>query len=403
MNTKLSWHIYAPLMSEHFPEFLITLYSVFSIQRALISDGFTFDKAQVLTVDLNLQSPKSIAAFDVELYKIKSDKLISVQHFMSRGHDTTNARLLVQKSQNIPEDSYAPWFSNNTATSLQNALATRTAKDEFITALKSHDIQVEHKITTIAPSSTLNQHDDRAWFLHEIYLPSTHTIVEFAEHARDLDFEIRKALFVIGTTGCNYRLILSNAYHTGESARTIQWLTSQTKTFASTDAAVELKFARHCADHEKQRELDIAFLDVADRLALLSKCQSKKVCAIAVLDGRIVGTGLNGSIAGGLNCTDVFPDGVNAENRAAHREWSKINEIHAEESLIADAASRGSSGLRGCTVYVSMQPCSKCSVYLTRIGATRVVYRNDYDFGDSEFSRNLFKQCKILFEKESTK
>jgi dCMP deaminase len=401
MNTKLSWQIHAPLMSEHFPEFLITSQSIFSVQRALISDGFTFCKSEALTVDLNLQSEKSICIFDMELYKIKSDKLISVQYFMMRGHDTTNARLLFQKSKNIPEDSYAPWFLNNTIANLQNVSASKNAKAEFISTLKSNNIHVEHKITTVAPSSTLYQHDDRAWFLHEIYIPSTHTIVEFAEQEQDLDFEIRKALFIIGTTGCNYRLIMSNAYYAGGIVSAVEWMASQTKSFASTDTSLELKFARLCLDYEKQRELDIAFLDVADRLALLSKCQSKKVCALAVIDGRIVGTGLNGSIAGGLNCTDVFPDGVNAENRAAHREWSKINEIHAEESLIADAASRGSSGLRGCTVYVSMQPCSKCSVYLTRIGATRVVYRNDYDFGDSEFSRNLFKQCKILFEKES--
>ena len=144
---------------------------------------------------------------------------------------------------------------------------------------------------------------------------------------------------------------------------------------------------------------DEIFLNVAIELSRFSKCQSKKVCAIAVKDDRIIGTGVNGSQSGGKNCCDVFPDGVSEQNRTEHREWSRLNEVHAEENLIAYAAKNG-GGLDGCTVYVNLQPCEKCSLYLTRIGVTRVVYRHDYDYGNKMFTELIFKNSNVIFEQK---
>jgi len=148
-----------------------------------------------------------------------------------------------------------------------------------------------------------------------------------------------------------------------------------------------------------QDVIDQIFLNVSDELSKFSKCQSKKVCAIAVKDGRIIGTGVNGSAAGAMNCCDVFPDGVNEQNRAEHRAWSRLNEVHAEENLIAHAA-KTNGGLDGCTVYVNLQPCEKCSLYLTRIGVKRVLYKHSYDYGDAIFSKLIFENAGVVFEQK---
>jgi dCMP deaminase len=139
---------------------------------------------------------------------------------------------------------------------------------------------------------------------------------------------------------------------------------------------------------------DEAFLDVAERLAAMSKCQSNKVCALAVRNNRIIATGLNGTLPGEVNCCERFPYGVTPVNRTEHYEWALINERHAEDSMIREARDNGVS-LIGCTVYVNLQPCRQCADKLILAQVGRVVYRRAYDKCDVSITADLLLKAGI--------
>jgi dCMP deaminase len=48
------------------------------------------------------------------------------------------------------------------------------------------------------------------------------------------------------------------------------------------------------------------FKDIAERFSQESHCLSKQVAALAVKNGRIIGTGINGTVAGDVNCDEYF-------------------------------------------------------------------------------------------------
>lgn len=142
---------------------------------------------------------------------------------------------------------------------------------------------------------------------------------------------------------------------------------------------------------------DYTYIDVAERLSKESKCQSKKVCAIAVKDNRIIATGLNGTVSGLPNCCNIFPNGVITENRDEHHKWSLENEIHAEINLLSDAAKRGIS-LVDSTVYINLMPCAICSLVIANTGIKRLVFSKYYDIGNSCKTNDIFNSKNISIE-----
>lgn len=130
---------------------------------------------------------------------------------------------------------------------------------------------------------------------------------------------------------------------------------------------------------------DKIFLQIADLLATASHCRSFNVAAIAVINQRIIATGINGTIKGQPNCCDMVPEKPSAIDvpamsswREGHREFSKANEIHAEQNMIADAAKRGVI-IDGATVYVTHAPCQDCTKLLAASGIKEIIYLNEYD------------------------
>ena len=140
------------------------------------------------------------------------------------------------------------------------------------------------------------------------------------------------------------------------------------------------------------------FLDVTEIIAKRSHCCSKKVCAIAVKDYRIIGTGINGSISGCKNCDDIFFEkdlGI-PEIREQHHQWSLENELHAEQNLILDLAKRGVSSI-GVDVFVSLQPCENCARLLAQSGISNIYWRNSYDKGNLEKTQKFFQDAGIKY------
>ena len=381
--------------------------SQLDVLQHLIKDGFTIERATELSAELNFNSFSSIKLFVDKIIELRSTKNHTIEFFTNRGHNLHHAKLLLREffqaganavQKRVVEDAeYAAWFRS---TRLPGLLAQqRNSKMEKAIGekLRAYGYTIEQRTTHITSKSRLGQMHDRSWFCHDFYIKELNAIVEYngVHWHPDRSFEIQKAAYVMMATGCRYILLWEGSR--SNAAEYVEFIANSEGEFDSTDRDDVLALKTMLYAKQKEDELDTAFLDVADRLSKLSKCQSKQVCALAVRNGRIISTGLNGSVAGGLNCADVFPHGVNEANRTEHRAWSAHNEVHAEENLVGEAAAHGIR-LRGCTIYVSMQPCQKCSTYLASIGSERVVYRHAYDFGDAKFSEALFRRCSILFD-----
>lgn len=133
------------------------------------------------------------------------------------------------------------------------------------------------------------------------------------------------------------------------------------------------------------------YKDICLRFAKESHCVSKKVCCLAIRDGRIVATGINGTPSNTPNCDDIF--NPKDFDREEHHNWSLIHEVHAEQNLISFCAREGIS-LQGCEILVSLTPCRDCSKLLIALKPSVVYYINEYDKGEGE-SKKLFEEAGI--------
>jgi dCMP deaminase len=137
---------------------------------------------------------------------------------------------------------------------------------------------------------------------------------------------------------------------------------------------------------------DKTFMQIAYIMAEESHCISRKVAALAVKDGRILATGINGTLKGAKNCDEVFNDlkfvALSTDLRKIHHEWSLVHEVHAEQNLIATCAKLGVS-IEGATIYCTLQPCESCTKLLAASGIARIVYNEPYDLGNTELLDTL--------------
>lgn len=97
-------------------------------------------------------------------------------------------------------------------------------------------------------------------------------------------------------------------------------------------------------------------------------CDRRHVGAVLVRDNRVLTTGYNGSIRGGVHCDD-----------AGHlmRDGHCVRTVHAEVNAVLAAARHGVS-TGGATLYVTCYPCWACFKMLANAGIVRVAYENSY-------------------------
>ena len=109
---------------------------------------------------------------------------------------------------------------------------------------------------------------------------------------------------------------------------------------------------------------DGRFLGLAAHIAAWSKDPSTQVgCVIVGPDREVRSTGFNG-----------LPRGIaDTEARLTNRERKYPLICHAEENAIMHAARIGIS-LKGCTVYVTWPPCTRCARSLIQAGVSEAVY-----------------------------
>ena len=125
---------------------------------------------------------------------------------------------------------------------------------------------------------------------------------------------------------------------------------------------------------------DHYFVDIARAVAQRSDCRRRQVGAVLVDEGhRIVGTGYTGAPSGHPGCLEgACPRGLLSYEEV--KEFSAYDSgpgrcisVHAEANALLYAR----RDLRGCTAYVTCQPCPTCAKLLAGAGLSRAVFPGD--------------------------
>ena len=115
------------------------------------------------------------------------------------------------------------------------------------------------------------------------------------------------------------------------------------------------------------------YLDIASRVAQMSRARRLQVGCIVVKDYRIISLGYNGTAAGwDNNCEDIFYDELGME-----RLKTKPEVIHAESNAISKLAKSTESGL-GADMFITHAPCLECAKLIYQSGINRVFFHAIY-------------------------
>jgi dCMP deaminase len=114
------------------------------------------------------------------------------------------------------------------------------------------------------------------------------------------------------------------------------------------------------------------YMEVAHVIRRRSTCERGQVGGIAVMGGRIIAQGYNGSPPGAPHCTEL---GCIVDPQ--HPEAGCQRTIHCEANLIAFAARHGIS-LEGAVLYCTAGPCLKCAQLIASAGFDSLVFEHPY-------------------------
>lgn len=109
-----------------------------------------------------------------------------------------------------------------------------------------------------------------------------------------------------------------------------------------------------------------AFMDVAFRFSLLSKCLRLKVGCVCVKNGAIIGIGWNG-----------LPPGIVEDSCENEEGFTKDSCNHAEDNMLIKLSGSTESA-RDSVVFLTHSPCTKCAPKLAMAGVRKVYYRHQY-------------------------
>jgi dCMP deaminase len=128
---------------------------------------------------------------------------------------------------------------------------------------------------------------------------------------------------------------------------------------------------------------DQYFMSQSHLLALRSTCTRLAVGATIVREKRMIAGGYNGSIAGGVHCSD---EGCYVIDNHC------VRTIHAEMNALLQCAKFGVP-TEGAEIYVTHFPCLQCCKALIQSGIKTVYYAVDYK--NHPYAVDLFKQANV--------
>ena len=152
------------------------------------------------------------------------------------------------------------------------------------------------------------------------------------------------------------------------------------------------------------RDLDNAYLDMAERWGQLSAARRKKVGCLIVKNGVIISDGYNGTPSGFSNDCEIIkqvrgPIMVDDEGEMVEGTYELITKpevLHAESNAITKLAKSTQTSV-GATMYITISPCVECSKLIIQSGITRVVFR---EFYRSQEAINFLKKANIKVEQQ---
>jgi dCMP deaminase len=133
----------------------------------------------------------------------------------------------------------------------------------------------------------------------------------------------------------------------------------------------------------------------AELTAKRSKCLSRQVGCVVVIEDRIVSEGYNGTPKGYINCNQHF-----SEYNEHHHEWSNSKEIHAEMNCLLWSARKGIA-VEGGVMYSTTKPCLQCTKNIIASGISKIYYKDEYPRNDDKDINEFLRACKVEVEKVS--
>ncbi|PVH92402.1 hypothetical protein DM02DRAFT_700005 [Periconia macrospinosa] len=120
---------------------------------------------------------------------------------------------------------------------------------------------------------------------------------------------------------------------------------------------------------------DQYFMQLADLAAHRSNCMKRRVGCVVVREKRVISTGYNGTPRGMTNCNGGGCPRCNSATKGG-ADLSACLCLHAEENALLEAG-RDRIG-ENATLYCNTCPCLTCSVKITQVGISEVVYNQGY-------------------------
>lgn len=119
---------------------------------------------------------------------------------------------------------------------------------------------------------------------------------------------------------------------------------------------------------------DEYFLGLAKAVSARADCRRAKHGAVIVSEHRIVATGYNGSVPGGLSClAGECPRGLLSIEEVGHNhaDYTNCIALHAEQNAVAHADGKE---CWGATIYITGRPCDMCGKLIRAAGIKKLVY-----------------------------
>ena len=136
---------------------------------------------------------------------------------------------------------------------------------------------------------------------------------------------------------------------------------------------------------------DAYFMTLASLAAQRSNCMKRRVgCVLVSQNNRVISTGYNGTPRGIRNCNDGGCARCNA-GPGTGAGLSTCLCLHAEENALLEA---GRERIReGSVLYCDTCPCLTCSVKITQVGISEVVFSQSYNM-DTETAA-IFREAGV--------
>lgn len=141
---------------------------------------------------------------------------------------------------------------------------------------------------------------------------------------------------------------------------------------------------------------DAYFMTLASLAAQRSNCMKRRVGCVLVHNNRVISTGYNGTPRNLTNCNDGGCARCN-KGPGAGAGLSTCLCLHAEENALLEA---GRERIRdGSILYCDTCPCLTCSVKITQVGISEVVFSQGYNMDDSTAA--VFREAGIKLRQYS--